>query len=32
LLVVLPNLKEQAALVDPWQLDEDLRAALELKH
>lgn len=29
LLVVLPNLKEQAVLVDPWQLEEDLRAALE---
>jgi len=29
LLVVLPNLKEQAVLVDPWQLDEDIRAAIE---
>lgn len=28
LLVVLPNLKEQALLVDPWQLDDDLREAL----
>ncbi|WP_300425321.1 DUF2750 domain-containing protein [Thalassolituus sp.] len=29
LLVVFPNLKEQAVLVDPFQLDEDIRAILE---
>ncbi|MEK9714040.1 MAG: DUF2750 domain-containing protein [Thalassolituus sp.] len=29
LLVVLPNLKESAVLVEPWQLDEDLRAAVD---
>ncbi len=29
LLVVLPNLKEEAVLVDPLVLDEDIRTALD---